>query len=127
MRVLSLLLLVLMLGAAPVLGQQNYFEKQAAFFEGRPATVFKATLLKAKQDYLIVSNPEGQQIVVWVTRYATLRKKHNGMFNKTRKVYIEELVPGTEAKVEAVADEDGRWLLKRFTVYDTVQEFEPTE
>ena len=129
MRAVSLLLLLLLIGAVPVFGQsqKDYFEKQAALFEGRPQLQFQATLLKAKPDYLIVSNQAGEQMVVWVTRYATIRKKHRSFFNKTRKAYIEELVPGTDAKVEAVRDEDGKLILKRLTVHDTIQEFEPNE
>jgi hypothetical protein len=127
MRAVSLLLLLLLIGAVPVFGQKDFFEKRAALFEGRPELQFQATLLKAKPDYLIVSNQAGEQMVVWVTRYATIRKKHRSLLNKTRKAYIDELVPGTDAKVEAVRDEDGKLLLKRLTVHDTIQEFEPDE
>jgi hypothetical protein len=129
MRFASLLLLILLFGAMPVSGQEgrDYFDKREVLFKGKPALQFRGTLLKAKPDYLIVSNPEGEQFVVWVTRYATIRKKHRGFFNKTRKAYVEELVPGTDAKIEVVRDEKGRLLLKRITVHDTVQEFEPVD
>jgi hypothetical protein len=129
MRVASLLLSILLFGAIPALGQEgrDYFDKREVLFKGKPALQFRGTLLKAKQDYLIVSNPEGEQLVIWVTRFATLRKKHRGLFNKTRKTYVEELVPGTDARIEAVRDEKGRLLLKRLTVHDTAQEFEPVD
>jgi hypothetical protein len=127
MKVVLLLLLVLQIGSVPIFGQdkKDFFDKRESALEGRSELKFQAKLLKAKPDYLIVSNPAGEQLVIWVNRYATIRKKHTGFFNKTRKAYISELVPGTDAKVEAVYDEGGRLLLKRITVHDTIQEYEP--
>jgi hypothetical protein len=124
MKTASLILLAL-LSATPAVGQHSYYAKRDAVFTNRSQYNFRVTLLKANPDYLIVSNPQRGQFVVWVTRYSMLEKEHRGFFAKTRKAYIEELVPGTNGKLAAVRDEEGRFILKRLIVNDTIQEYEP--
>lgn len=124
---LAWLVLSLALLTAPAAAQRDYFSKRAAVFSGRPTVSIQGTLLKATPDYLIIGGENAEQTVVWLTRYAELRKKHRGLFNKTRKVYIDELVPGTVARIKAVRDEEGRLLVKKATVTDTIQEFVPAD
>ncbi|MEW6733558.1 MAG: hypothetical protein AB1489_19675 [Acidobacteriota bacterium] len=118
-------LLLLLVSNTPTFAQRDYYTKRAAVYATGTEIILRATLLKTKQDYLIISDTGGEQMVVWLTRYSELRKKHRRPPYKTRKAYLEELVPGTTAKLKLVRDKAGRLLVNKLTVHDTIQEFVP--